>query len=614
MPPNSRKPQPNLSKPSEGQSFNAERKVTSEQTNPLRSGLNLKAERELGAIGGVKSTATLTVGVDNLIGQQGVAVEIDATNRTAGFGAGIGSTKGKLGVNIGGKIGYDEEGNIIIKGAEAGINIGGFGGSASIDEDEGIRGSISVAGAKVEVGVDPNGKKTLSLCYGVPGGELCITFEPDPGTPLPPPIPPPPTPTPTPMPTPGPGIMPSLPSVPVFPTGTKDFCKVVVDYHELHYSNHGDFEKAEDKFYNLPYRPQVNQGYNLEYKSICLGKYDKDFKLTGTVSTTKASHTWVSNINYDNKESKTEYSIIPPDPNPGRVGGYGKIEVRSIGGFCYEIKGAEQDIYAYIKKNSGGQAFNTVRPESGIWEFDNWVDFKSYTISLNLCVISPPTVDSPLLPNYPQHFKPMCNCCDEIKEIHKYLGIAKLKKNKFPVSNAFLVPGGKGNDNCFDYYAIMQALFRMLANGLIINPKSKPLGSDWQSTNATAWASNIYEMLAESMSDGNSTQRFEVAAIVQLTQMMSVLAENSRKIEFVADSIGIEPMLVSEELPVCFTVYENHKGFGKKEPKKINVSTLKTDSDVEKTLGKMLNPSLVPITAWKFKPGQISIREALNNG
>ena len=134
---------------------------------------------------------------NSLIGQQGLDIEIDATNRTAGFGAGIGSTKGKLGVNIGGQVGYDEDGNISIKGAEAGINIGGFGGSASIDEDKGIRGSISVAGAKVEIGIAPDGKKTISICYGVPGGEICITAEPTGDEDEPD------TPTPTPTPTPG---------------------------------------------------------------------------------------------------------------------------------------------------------------------------------------------------------------------------------------------------------------------------------------------------------------------------------------------------------------------------------------------------------------------------
>jgi len=154
----------------------------------------------------------------------------------------------------------------------------------------------------------------------------------------------------------------------------------------------------------------------------------------------------------------------------------------------------------------------------------------------------------------------------------------------------------------------------MLANGLIINPKSKPLGNEWQNANATAWASNIYEMLAESMSDGNSSQRFEIAAIMQLVQMTSILAETARKLEFVVDAIGLEPLLVPEEVPVCFTIYEGHKGFGKKELEKIKISNLKTDEQVENALGKMLNPSLIPITAWKFKPGQISINEALRNG
>jgi hypothetical protein len=116
------------------------------------------------------------------------------------------------------------------------------------------------------------------------------------------------------------------------------------------------------------------------------------------------------------------------------------------------------------------------------------------------------------------------------------------------------------------------------------------------------------------MSDGNGTQRFEVAAIMQLAQIMATLAENGRKIEFVVDAIGIEPLPVPEEIPICFTIYEGHKGFGKKEQKKINTSGLKTDDDVERVLGKMLNPSFIPITTWKFKPGQISINEALKNG
>jgi len=570
MPPNLRKSQPNLSKPSEGGSFSAAKKPA-ETTNPLRNGLNLTGERELGTVGGVKSTARLTVGVDNLIGQQGLDIEIDATNRTVGFGAGIGSTRGKLGVNIGGKVGYDEEGKISIKGAEAGINIGGFGGSASIDEDEGIRGSVSVAGAKVEIGISPDGKKNLSLCYGVPGGELCATFEPDPGIETPSPLPPG---TPIPL-IPSPGSF----SPPLFPSGGSNNCLMVI--------------AITNQIWWL--------GVNPFYRSaISQGTCENGVNIKGSTQVNGV----VDGISYDfttihNNERMNSYS----NGNFTDVGG--------LGGFFY-VSGPESIVYERIKQ------------EGWFYKEDGplYIHIRTATIIHSSCSkgadpspssSSPSSSNKIQLPNYPQHFKAM-DCCDKVEEIYKFLGIAKLKKKKFPVSNAFLVPGGTGNDNCFDYYAIMQALFRMLANGLIINPKSKPLGSEWQNVNATAWASGMYEMMAESMSDGNSTQRFEVATIMQLTQMMATLAENGRKIEFVADAIGIEPLPVAENLPVCFTIYEGHKGFGKKEPKKINVSGLKTDSDVENALGKMLSPSLIPITAWKFRPGQISIKEALRNG
>ena len=606
MPPNLRKPQPNLSKPSEGESFNAERKPTSEPTNPLRSSLNLTAERELGTVGGIKSTARLTVGVDNLIGQQGIDIEIDATNRTVGFGAGIGSTKGKLGVNIGGKIGYDEEGKISIKGAEAGINIGGFGGSASIDEDEGIRGSISVAGAKVEIGISKDGKKNVSLCYGVPGGELCVTFEPDPGIE---------TPTLTPSPT--------LPTTPTIATnfscsgGGKIelvFSSIPADRGTLtleeSQKEQFDFFVGTTRNPGARYNEQQMldpQGSDVISADNILGK---DKWQTRDASPQYKSYQWLGQRgdNDPYAEFLTQGTwYINGQPNREKSTG-----IRFV--FTFDQKIYYNPDYDEPRFWFVGTPYKHAISVTGSPSPPKCPDGSN---PIPVPITSPAPTPSPpskiQLPNYPQHFKPM-DCCDKVEEIYKYLGIAKLKKNKFPVSNAFLVPGGSGNDNCFDYYAIAQALFRMLANGLIINPKSKPLGSEWQNANATAWASAIYEMMAESMSDGNSTQRFEVAAIMQLTQMMATLAENGRKIEFVADAIGIEPLPVAENVPVCFTVYEGHKGFGKKEPKKINVSGLKTDDDVEKVLGKMLNPSLIPITAWKFRPGQISINEALRNG
>ncbi|MEG3844738.1 hypothetical protein, partial [Microcoleus sp. herbarium14] len=194
----------------------------------------------------------------------------------------------------------------------------------------------------------------------------------------------------------------------------------------------------------------------------------------------------------------------------------------------------------------------------------------------------------------------------------KYFGIAKMKKKKFKVAKAFLVPGGTGNEECEDYYALGEALFRMLANGLIINPRSTPLGSEWKSVNATAWAGQVYEMVAEAMSNGDTTQKFEISTIMQQVQMMSAVAELSRKVEFMSEVLGVTPDLDTEDLPVCFTIHESHKGFEKKKPKEIDISKPKTDDEVEKVLGKMLQPSRIPIVKWVFKPDSISIAAALN--
>ena len=221
-----------------------------------------------------------------------------------------------------------------------------------------------------------------------------------------------------------------------------------------------------------------------------------------------------------------------------------------------------------------------------------------------------PKINPPRLPNRPPKIKPM-DCCKELKEIHKYLGIPKMKKDKFKVAKAFMVAGGTGNQECENYYEVTQSLFRMLANGLIINPITKPLGNDWQVVNATAWAAQMYEMTAESMSDGNSTQKFEIATIMQLAQLMSTLAETTRKIEYIIDAIGYEPLLDTEEVTIPFTIYEGHKGFAKVEPKKIDITKPKTDNEVEAVLATMLQPSKIPIVSWQFDPNNISISKAL---
>jgi hypothetical protein len=206
----------------------------------------------------------------------------------------------------------------------------------------------------------------------------------------------------------------------------------------------------------------------------------------------------------------------------------------------------------------------------------------------------------------------MPDCCDKIEEIHKYLGIGKFKQKKFTMGRAFLVPKGQGEEICEDFYETLENVIRMLANGLIINPVSKPLGSDWQTPNATAWAAQMYEMQAESMSNGNSTQVYEMHSAVQLVQMMKVVAELTSKVDFLTQVLGVTPKPIAGELPVLFTIHEEHKGFGKKPPKEIDVTSAKTDAQVEKILGKMFVPSKIPYIKYTFDPNSISIVQAIS--
>ena len=216
------------------------------------------------------------------------------------------------------------------------------------------------------------------------------------------------------------------------------------------------------------------------------------------------------------------------------------------------------------------------------------------------------------LPNPPNKFKKMPDCCDLVKEIHTYLGIGKMKQRKLQIAKAFLVPKGQGVEMCADFYEIFENLLRMMANGLIINPISKPLGSDYQHPNATAWASEMYEMMAESMSDGNSGQIYQMHSAVQMVQIMKVVAELSSKVDFLTEATGITPIPMAGELPVLFTIHESHKGFEKKKPKEIDVTQPKSDNEVETILGKMFKPSKIPYVKYTYDPNSISIAAAIS--
>ncbi|MEG4485262.1 hypothetical protein [Microcoleus sp. D2_18a_B4] len=646
---------PDLSKPSEP---SLARKNDASENTPNSTQLGIA--RELGSVAGITIEGRAKVDLESLLPAQGISINRDESKNTLSIGAGVGSTRGKLGVNIGAEIGFNPDGSTTLKSASGGVNVAGFGIEGKIGQGGGGL-AVTILGVTVDVAKDEKGGISGGISIRLPGGEIGIGFQPgveqkeiivEP-TPIIPPgeednVPPPP------------------------PTGSPPQVNTMTPDELIPY------KERDETFGGETFEDNTNllQGNGIAYVLVCgqavsssvshgvydvLSGYFDNGHTTSTSTRCYAEGGGLTNNRLPNGNvdistvyfktdvivkvvtigTKPEYPVIYDRYNNGSRASvvYNYTPYRSFslvgcnvwssnGNFAYQ-EVASSSASPTDFQGSGGegtQGFLFRGPQNAIADWIRQENPKPHNNVSNIsgtrrnryrvCKVVPlePQVKlSPQLPNHPQQTNKPMDCCDKVEEIYKYLGIAKLKKNKFPVSNAFLVPGGKGNDNCIDYYAITQALFRMLANGLILNPKSQPLGSEWQNVNATAWAGQIYEMMAESMSDGNSTQRFEVAAIMQLVQIMGAIAETGRKVEFVADAIGIEPEAVPEEVPVCFTVHENHKGFGGSKPKKLKTSNLKTDAQVEEVLGKMLNPSKIPIVRWQFKPGQISINEALRN-
>ncbi|MEG4294908.1 hypothetical protein Q5692_39900, partial [Microcoleus sp. C2C3] len=382
------------------------RQEKQERTNN-GGGINIAGETDLGEIGGIDVSGRARFGTEGLIPNQGITVERDVSNNTTKLGLGVGSSKGKLGGNVGVTIGYDEFGNQVVKEVELGINIAGFGGEIEIDDEGNVTTSISAGGAKIEVAIDSEGKKTVSVCYGIPGGEICVDFKPkDSESPTPSPSP---TPTPTPTPTYPPSAL-DVPSPPTYPLGTKAFCKVVTEEHYYYYAKTGD--------------PGYIFGEIIERKSTVSGAYDDEGILSGFVtyfSLWQHFNTGEPNpgrYNYIN-ESRPEPTIIPVDPYPNKLNPNAArregLEFRNLGNGGTEIKGNEQKIYDYLKKTYSSKKVALTKAQSFPWSFYDETSFSITKIVLNLCIDlppPPPPPPSPYLPNKPNKIKKMKDCCD----------------------------------------------------------------------------------------------------------------------------------------------------------------------------------------------------------
>lgn len=545
------------------------------QATPVLSPFGIQATRELGSYGGIQVAGDATAQLEELL-PSGVSIGINPAEQSATAEVELGSKNG-FGISFGGEVKRTPTG-VSVENVSFGVNVLGFGVNAEGKGNESSKLGVTAFGVTVEVASDKDGKTSVRLGLSLPGISTGITFAPDGGIAIP-------DQELTPK---KPDASPALYPPPGPPRSTTSFAIGACVYYNRHSYGKAFFDYRLEQDFDYP---------------TAAPSSDNSFSGLMKVAATQR---WTDNnvqqpniVYYSGSNTNTNVTRVygAPDILEGEPWVNQKTITYLVGFYSpdrYSINYPIFTEYYYVKI-------------SGMWL---WRSTWTNEISECKCPDAKPPLVSIQLPNYPQKYNPM-NCCDKVEEIYKYLGIAKMKK-KFKVSKQFLVPGGKGNEECEDYYALNEALFRMLANGLILNPISTPLGSEWKSVNATAWAGQVYEMVAEAMSNGDTTQKFEISAIMQLVQTMSAVAELSRKVDFISEVLGVTPDLGTEDLPVCFTIHESHKGFEKKKPKEIDVAGAKTDDEVEKVLGKMLQPSKIPIVKWEFKPDSVSIAAALN--
>ena len=651
----------NLDKPSDSGSrrINLDKKPGSTESSTTTFGV--QATRELGSLGGVRVTEDVQGDLGSVLGPQEISINVDPVKQSISAEVELGIRKG-FGINLGAEVAKTPTG-ASVSNVSFGVNVLGFGVNAEGRGSDYGKLGVSAFGINVSIANDENGQTSIRLGIDLPGFGWGVTFQPDGKKKEEPSLPPPPPPLPNEP------ITTETQLTPIennyIPPGDP-ICYALIGVSQISWNYYNGIPWECGGQFMSPHF-----GYDVTSRSTTLLNVlesDEEIAVASPVHSLpprfklrEISDASLNAVNWSMLDFANSYygygarEVITGERSyrivkKGLPGGWPRVQ-SAPGGIQYvECSLPEQE--SYTPSSSGDtKDYSAPSTKNGLIAtgrasaINTWLNALNQMPSNNRKVINqqpgrfsslpqcitvggsmyyfqymvnrfivskPPKIEVPQnLPNQPQKYKHM-ECCDKVEEIYKYLGIAKLKKQKMKIAKQFLVPGGSGTEDCEDYYQITQALFKMLANGLIINPVSKPLGTNWQSVNATAWAEQIYEMTAEAMSNGDSTQKFEISAIMQLVQTMSAVAELSRKVDFLSEVLGTTPDLDTEDLPVCFTIHEVHKGFEKKPPKEIDVSGAKTDIQVEKVLGKMLQPSKIPIVKWVFKPDSISIAAALS--
>jgi hypothetical protein len=222
---------------------------------------------------------------------------------------------------------------------------------------------------------------------------------------------------------------------------------------------------------------------------------------------------------------------------------------------------------------------------------------------------------------------PMKDCCedilDELADIKEGLDIDRILKDKFPVSNTFMAPqcDPTSTTEAKSYYEIMQCLFRMLAHGMIFEPKVMIKDADAAKAgdqefkagylNATGWASAVSEALMEVKDDGNVGTNMDIRSGFAATQTMVGMADANYKIDVILDCLGVTliPKAETVETPYNLMI-QIGKGFGKDNERQID---LNQDEATEALLPQLLQTKKNTIKTVAIHPRSRTVKEILEN-
>ena len=520
-------------------------------------------------------------------------------NREGGGAIEINLGVGKIGLtsDYGGAISLGIAGQEVTWGREGGtihIGIGGF--NVDVEARDCIVTEIkSIAGIVV-----------AQRSYPDPGCE-----PPDPPEPPEPPDPPEP---------------PKLPNDEIKVPDTDAFMWVICDLIEEYYRGVG---------YHAPYSVKLD-GFILYTRTVT----EKGVPTSGTktpfeLTETQSRYTTIHKITKDNlSKFRSEFIILKSgatatakavisDKMAANSGERYQSTTVSGGNYarslCYF--GSGKDIgkyirYLYIKKEE-------ILEEIMASGYPTTV----YTLRAKEIIPLIPTKNKPR-PYLPTGNKPpMKDCCEEIldylADFEEAFDIQRLLKDKFPVSNTFMAPECDPASVTLakSYYEIIQCAVRMMAHGLIFEPRVAIKDADAAKAgdqefkarylNATGWASAMAEALLEVKDDGNVSTNMDIRGGFAATQTMVGVADAIYRLEVILDCLGIEliPRVETVETPYNLQI-QIGKGFGEGNERQID---LNTDEATEKLLPTLLQTKKNKIKTVDIHPRSRSIKEILEN-